>query len=409
MKRDDDNEPQAAGARGAAKDAWIFLVCGENERERRFAEGALREACERGIRRVEVMGHEGDLGDILVNADFRRCPFSVVGYVHDGDILRGLERRAVPCVLFGKPDGTAARRGGVVCATDNRAIGRMAADYFAGQRRYAAAAYLETVPWRDAEDWARERREAFEAALRDHGLAYAGVHVLIRGGYSPLLMRDRFAAFAAALPKPLALFACNDEAARYAALCCAGMGLRLPEDVAILGVDDDPAFCETAPVSISSVALETVRLGRSALSVALAMLRGETPDRTMILCPPSHVAERASTSAAPLEDLFVGRAVDFISANADRALSVDEVATACGASRRYLERRFRALTGRTILETIHAKRLALVEDLLRRPRLSIQAIALRAGFVDLSSLCSLFRRAHGCSMRAWRKARRELR
>ena len=63
--------------------------------------------------------------------------------------------------------------------------------------------------------------------------------------------------------------------------------------------------------------------------------------------------------------------------------------------------------GRTILETIHAKRLALVEDLLRKPDLSIQAIAIRAGFVDASSLCSLFRRVHGCSMGEWR-ARRKL-
>ena len=69
--------------------------------------------------------------------------------------------------------------------------------------------------------------------------------------------------------------------------------------------------------------------------------------------------------------------------------------------------RFKALTGRTILETIHAKRLALVEDLLRKPDLSIQAIAIRAGFVDASSLCSLFRRAYGCSMGEWR-ARRKL-
>ena len=408
MKRDDDNEPQAAGARGAAKDAWIFLVCGENERERRFAEGALREACERGIRRVEVMGHEGDLGDILVNADFRRCPFSVVGYVHDGDILRGLERRAVPCVLFGKADGAAQRRDRVVCATDNRAIGRMAADYFAGQRRYAAAAYLETVPWRDAEDWARERREAFEAALRDHGLAHAGVHVLIRGGYSPLLMRDRFAAFAAALPKPLALFACNDEAARYAALCCAGMGLRLPEDVAILGVDDDPAFCETAPVSISSVALETVRLGRSALSVALAMLRGETPDRTMILCPPSHVAERASTSAAPLADLFVGKAVDFISAHAREPIGVADVVAACGTSRRFLEKRVKSLTGRTILETIHEKRLGAVVEMLRDTDVALAAISDRLGFSTPSSLGSQFRRRFGRSMREYRAELRSL-
>ena len=147
-------------------------------------------------------------------------------------------------------------------------------------------------------------------------------------------MRDRFASFAAPLPKPLAIFGCNDLAARHAALCCAELGLRIPDDVAILGADDDPALCETAPVAISSVALETVRLGRRAMALAEQMLRGERPETTTVLCPPSHVAERASTSAAPLEDLFVGRAVDFISANADRAVSVVEVAAACGTSRR---------------------------------------------------------------------------
>ena len=387
---------------------WVFLVAGGYELERRFLEGVLREARDRRFLNVMTLGHEDGLPFILKDERCRQRPFAVVGYVHDRKILRELERRAVPCVLFGKPDGTAARRGGVVCATDNRAIGRMAADYFAGQRRYAAAAYLETVPWRDAEDWARERREAFEAALRDHGLAYAGVHVLIRGGYSPLLMRDRFAAFAAALPKPLALFACNDEAARYAALCCAGMGLRLPEDVAVLGVDDDPAFCETAPVSISSVALETVRLGRSALSVALAMLRGETPDRTMILCPPSHVAERASTSAAPLADLFVGKAVDFISAHAREPIGVADVVAACGTSRRFLEKRVKSLTGRTILETIHEKRLGAVVEMLRDTDVALAAISDRLGFSTPSSLGSQFRRRFGRSMREYRAELREL-
>ena len=408
MKRDDDNEPRAAGARGAAKDAWIFLVCGENERERRFAEGALREACERGIRRVEVMGHEGDLGDILVNADFRRCPFSVVGYVHDGDILRGLERRAVPCVLFGKADGAAQRRDRVVCATDNRAIGRMAADYFAGQRRYAAAAYVMMAAWREREGWARERRDAFEAALRGHGIAYAGAHALHVETYSPIRMRDRFASFAAPLPKPLAIFGCNDLAARHAALCCAELGLRIPDDVAILGADDDPALCETAPVAISSVALETVRLGRRAMALAEQMLRGERPETTTVLCPPSHVAERASTSAAPLADLFVGKAVDFISAHAREPIGVADVVAACGTSRRFLEKRVKSLTGRTILETIHEKRLGAVVEMLRDTDVALAAISDRLGFSTPSSLGSQFRRRFGRSMREYRAELRSL-
>jgi len=359
---------------------WVFLVAGGYEQERRFSEGVLREARDRRFLNVMTLGHEDGLPFILKDERCRQRPFAVVGYVHDRKILRELERRAVPCVLFGKPDGTAARRGGVVCATDNRAIGRMAADYFAGQRRYAAAAYVMMAAWREREGWARERRDAFEAALRGHGIAYAGAHALHVETYSPIRMRDRFASFAAPLPKPLAIFGCNDLAARHAALCCAELGLRIPDDVAILGADDDPALCETAPVAISSVALETVRLGRRAMALAEQMLRGERPETTTVLCPPSHVAERASTSAAPLADLFVGKAVDFISAHAREPIGVADVVAACGTSRRFLEKRVKSLTGRTILETIHEKRLRAVVEMLRDTDVALAAISDRLRF-----------------------------
>ena len=156
------------------------------------------------------------------------------------------------------------------------------------------------------------------------------------------------------------------------------------------------------------MALETVRLGRSALSVALAMLRGETPDRTMILCPPSHVAERASTSAAPLADLFVGKAVDFISAHAREPIGVADVVAACGTSRRFLEKRVKSLTGRTILETIHEKRLGAVVEMLRDTDVALAAISDRLGFSTPSSLGSQFRRRFGRSMREYRAELREL-
>ena len=198
---------------------WVFLVAGGYEQERRFSEGVLREARDRRFLNVMTLGHEDGLPFILKDERCRQRPFAVVGYVHDRKILRELERRAVPCVLFGKADGAAQRRDRVVCATDNRAIGRMAADYFAGQRRYAAAAYVMMAAWREREGWARERRDAFEAALRGHGIAYAGAHALHVETYSPIRMRDRFASFAAPLPKPLALFGCNALAARPAALC----------------------------------------------------------------------------------------------------------------------------------------------------------------------------------------------
>ena len=404
--RADETRPAAPG--DDPRNAWIFVVAGENERDRRFTEGVLREARESGFRRVLPIGYENEFESIYRNEGmFRKRPFAVLGHIRNGALLRRLARSKAPCVFFGRAEGESARRivreCGIVCGTDNAAIGRMAADYFLAQRRYAAAAYLETVSWMADEWWSRDRREAFSEVVRGHGLAYAGEHILRGGDFSPERMLESFGEFAAGLPKPLALFACNDETAHDAALCCDVLGLRIPDDIAILGVDNDPAFCETAPMGLSSVALETVRLGRSAMALVAQMLRGERPDTTAVFCPPSHVVERASTSTAPLADLFVGKAVDFISANANRSVSVAEVAEVCGASRRFLERRFKALTGRTILETIHTKRLAIVEELLRKPDASIKSITIRAGFADASSLCALFRRVHGCSMGEWRE------
>lgn len=392
------------------RDAWIFLLSGDNERERRFTEGVLREASERGFRHVMILNHEVCLPGIYGDDDLRERNFAVIGHVMDEANLRELARRKIPCVFFGKVDGEAARRitsgRSVVCATDNVALGRMAADYFAGQKRYAAAAFLEMVAWTLDEWWLRERRDAFEKAVRGHGITYAGDHIMQRYSFLPFQMTERFCEFVKGLPKPLALFACNDVAARAAALCCDVLGLKVPDDIAILGVDNDQALCETAPVGVSSVALETVRLGRRAMGLVAQMLGGGRPETTVVLCPPSHVVERASTSSAPLGDLFVGKAVDFISANTGRAVSVADVAEACGTSRRFLERRFKALTGRTILDTIHTKRLAVVEGLLRETELPVKTIAIRTGFADVSSLCALFRRAHGCSMGEWRAERR---
>lgn len=393
------------------RDAWIFVVAGENERDRRFTEGVLRGARERGFRRIMPVDYEDGFTAIYHDeGKFRGRPFAVLGHLRDQTLLRELARSKVPCVFFGKSEGEAARRivreHSVVCGTDNAAIGRMAADYFAGQRRYASAAYLDLESWSANEWWSRERREAFAEAIHGHGVAYAGAHLLLDDDFSPEMMLARFGAFVEGIPKPLAIFACNDKAAHDAALCCDVLGLKVPDDIAILGVDNDPAFCETAPVGLSSVALETMRLGHSAMALVAQMLRGDRPETTAVFCPPSHVVERASTSTTPLADLFVGKAVDFISANADRAVSVADVAEACGTSRRFLERRFKALTGRTILDTIHAKRLAAVEALLRKPDLPVKTIAIRTGFADVSSLCALFRRAHGCSMGEWRAKRR---
>lgn len=111
---------------------------------------------------------------------------------------------------------------------------------------------------------------------------------------------------------------------------------------------------------------------------------------------------RRSTTPRPLRDAFVARAVDYLSAHAAGPISVEDVVTACGTSRRFLEIRFKALTGRTLLEAIHDKRLGAVVDRLRETDEPLGVLSDRLGFRNPSSLCALFRRRFGRSMHEYR-------
>ena len=388
--------------------AWVIVIAGLYEHDRRFTEGVLLEARQLGFRRVLSVEYDAQFADIYRDSGkFKGTPIAVLGHLRDKTLVKELARRNVPCVFFGHGEGENMRRAaggkGIVCGTDDAAIGRMAADYFMEKRRYASYAYVDGTGWTRGETWSRPRREAFQSALKAHGAPFAGEFCLRDNNFDPERMIAAFAETVATLPRPLAVFACNDAAARDVCMCCDILGLRIPDDIAILGTDNDAAYCETAAISLSSIAPETVRLGRNAMNLVARMLRGEKPRCGEVDCPPSHIVERHSTSAAPLEDLFVGRAVDYISVNAGSSITVAKVAKACGTSRRYLERRFKALTGRTILEAIHAKRLAAVQELLRDKSRSITEIALETGFSNVSGLCELFRRTYGMSMGEWRR------
>ncbi len=389
--------------------AWVIVIAGLYEHDRRFTEGVLLEARQLGFRRVLSVEFDGQFADIYRDSGkFTGVPIAVLGHLRDKTLVKELARRNAPCVFFGHGEGEVLRRiaggRGIVCGTDDAAIGRMAADYFMEQHRYASYAYMDQSGWTRGEGWSQARRKSFQAELTAHGAPFAGEFCLRDDNSDPERMIASFAETVAPLPRPLAIFACNDAAARDVCMCCDILGLRMPDDIAILGTDNDAAYCETAAISLSSIAPETTRLGRNAMNLVARMLRGEDPGCSEVDCPPSHIVERHSTSAAPLEDLFVGKAVDYISVHAGSAITVAQVAKACGTSRRYLERRFKALTGRTILEAIHAKRLAAVQELLRNPALSITEIAFETGFNNVSGLCELFRRTYGVSMGAWRRA-----
>lgn len=388
------------------KNAWIEVLGGANQFDRDFRNGVLKYAKENGFKRVRLTD-ENEFARIWENHPAGLDDLAIVGHMWNEGVLRAIIARGVPCVLttsfdFALDSGYGAENV-VRCATDNEGIGRMAAEYLLGFNRFSKYAFVGVSDDPAWQGWSSLRHQAFAKALMTKGhtsLSYD----MKPSGRSPDEILHLFADWISTIPKPLAIFACNDDVARDVVMACDIARITAPDDVAILGVDNDETICNTAALGISSIGLQTDRLGYEALAMLERMLCGEKLGGHSILCPPSHIVERQTTRDIPLQDAFVARAVDYISRNAASKMTVSDVTVFCGVSRRFIEKRFKSLTGRTILETIHQKRLERVRVMLSDTDDPISAIAFKAGFENIPSLCALFKRIFGIGMREFRRS-----
>lgn len=393
----------------AAKDAWIFLPDGTNLFDREFREGALEVAHERGFSRIRFASEEDILARCMDTDLFRRGRMGIIGHIRTPRLQRAIARRKVPAILLGEESVETWRKtmGGrvTICSVDNFGIGQMAADYLYGQERFASFVYADGLKadWYDW--WTNRRYDAFVRTIREHG--YTGeIPRFSTLDTMPDVNATRFCKLVKSLPKPLAVFAANDRIAREIIVFAELARLTIPDELAVLGVDDESNICTTSPTAISSIKIEHHRLGRTAFGLMIHMLEGEPNRDKVILCPPVRVIERASTRRRDPEDAFVARAAEHIRRASLSKLNVAAVVSACGASRSYVEKRFKRETGRTILEAINSRILDETKKALLDTDLPISLIAQQAGFSSSTGLCALFRRVCGMSMTDFRNSKR---
>ena len=287
-------------------------------------------------------------------------------------------------------------RKAVELCLDAGSVARLAAEHFLehGFEHYAFVAPPRARPW------ATERREAFRRELAARGLECA-VYRPPSGG--DLSFRHRhLAAWLAAQPRPLAVLAAYDVEARKILAACRAAGLGVPEDVAGLGVDNDPLSCETMLPTLSSVAMGGEEVSVAAAAALDAALRGRRGAPQRIVLGGVRVEARASTAHFIGRDPLVAKARAAIAARIGERLPVLELAKSLGVSRRTLELRFRAETGVPIGAAILDERIARAKDLLRTTSLPCDEIAAACGISDASSLARLFRRKFGASPSSFR-------
>jgi LacI family transcriptional regulator len=197
------------------------------------------------------------------------------------------------------------------------------------------------------------------------------------------------------LPKPVGLMACNDMRALQVLDVCGEHGVAVPDEVAVIGVDNDSVQCELCDPPLSSVDPGTQRVGYEAAALLARMLAGRTPRKTPMLIEPAGVVTRRSTAAPAPADPCVAAAMRFMHEHYSRPIGTADILRQIGVSRSTLERRFQHSLGRSPSAELARVRLERVRELLQHTDLSLREVAQRTGFDHVESMCRLFKRHTG--------------
>jgi LacI family transcriptional regulator len=206
-----------------------------------------------------------------------------------------------------------------------------------------------------------------------------------------------------ALPKPCGVFTCTDGWGRTVARYAREAGLRVPEDLALVGADNDTLECELIAPPLSSVMIPWQEIGRSAATLVRLALSQQPLTGRRVVVSPIAVAARRSSEVLAVEDSLVAKAVGWIRERSDQRLTVTMVARAVGGGRQRLERRFRSALGRTVQEEIRRTHVEAARRQLEETQVSLAEVAKRSGFTNAALLNVAFRRELGMAPGAYRR------
>lgn len=286
---------------------------------------------------------------------------------------------------------------------DSCRLGRLGAEHFIerGFQRFAYCGYT-------GRRWSDERQRGFAERLAE---ACFGCHV-----YEPPRAASRQAwnrerpilqKWLGSLPRPVGILAANDIRGRQLLETCQRVGAGVPDEVAVLGIDNDVMLCELGDPPLSSIALSAEPAGRAAAALLDKMMTEGRCSTKEILVEPVGIVTRRSTDVIAVDDPAVAAAMKFIRKNARFPIGVEDVVSHSGVSRRTLQVRFQRTLGHPIREEIQRARLTLARQMLLETDMPVWKVAQTAGFNSLSYLERVFRGETGMSLAKYRRCHRQ--
>lgn len=315
----------------------------------------------------------------------------------DGDgVIARIENRAIAQALAGLKmpiiDVSAARLLPKLpwFETDDEAIARLAAEHFM-ERGFKNFAFCGNPQF----DWSNWRGAYFEKVVRTAKHPIFIYQPPASGGGDEDAEVEQIGEWISSLPKPVGIMACYDFRGRQVLDACRRRAIAVPDEVAVIGVDNDELLCNLSDPPMSSVVPNVHRTGYRAAELLDRLMAGEKSRSEAHFIEPLGIATRQSTDVLAIEDANLVRAIRFIRERACTGISVKDVLRAAPQSRRILEGRFKKLIGRTPHEEILRVQLDRAKLLLAETELSMAQIAERSGFTHVEYFSAVFKREVG--------------
>ncbi|SFU81772.1 XylR family transcriptional regulator [Pseudoduganella namucuonensis] len=359
---------------------------------------------------ADYLGSTRAAWDLFLEEDFRlRLPGiehwqgdGIIANFDDPAVAAALSRCRVPVVAVG---GSYADRenypaGVPYVATDNFKLIELARQHLidVGLQRFA----MFSVPASEENRWAQERENAFRSLMLGDQLEpeiFRGCETSAHSWDAAVQVQIDWLRN---LPKPVGIVAVTDARARQLLQACMLAGFEVPEQVAIIGIDNDPLVRTLTRIPLSSVIQGAQEMGRAAAHLLERMLHGVRLPDTQIVVPPAGINVLASSQYQVIKHPDVMRARHFIRQYASQGIKTVQVAEHVGVSRSSLEAYFRQELGCTVHDVILDFKLNAAKAALESDDRSIEDVALDSGFTSTQYMHVVFRRELGCTPRAYR-------
>lgn len=285
--------------------------------------------------------------------------------------------------------------------TDNTAVAQLAADHLL-ERGFVHFAYCGYSPT-PVNGCSQKRAEAFHDAIRRAGHRCAVHNAPNTASDTWERLCGELAEWLAGLPRPLGLMTCNDSRAQQILEACRMAELRVPEDVAVVGVDNEEAICPFTDPPLTSVDQGAQQTGYEAAQLLDQWMSGETVAPGKRSVSPVGIVARGSTEILATGDQDVAAALRFIRDHACEPIGLDDVGSATGSTTATLRRRFKAVLGRTVHDEIQRVRIERAKRLLVSTDWTFRQIARQSGFCSVQHMSTRVRQATGQTPRQYRQ------